>query len=51
MRSSYLAALSHTGQVHVGFFSFIIRNSEASKHWGGGEVSRSNEKSISYVVT
>ena len=33
MRSSYLAGESHTGQVQVGFFSFIIRKSEASKHW------------------
>ena len=32
MRSSYLAGLSHTGQVQVGFFSFIIKKSEASKH-------------------
>merc|ERR1719270_1128839 len=32
MRSSYFAGPSQTGQVHVGFFSFIIKNREASKH-------------------
>lgn len=27
------AGLSHTGHIHVAFFSFIIRNVVASKHW------------------
>merc|ERR1719323_1114500 len=38
MRSSYFAGPSQTGQVHVGFFSFIIKNREASKHWRWSQV-------------
>lgn len=36
--SSKGAGLSHTGQVHVGFFSFICRKKTASKHWRWAQV-------------
>lgn len=36
--SSKGAGLSQTGQVHVGFFSFICRKNTASKHWRWAQV-------------
>lgn len=39
VRSSNGAGLSHTGQVHVGFFSFICRKKTASKHCRWAQVS------------
>lgn len=36
--SSKGAGLSQTGQVHVGFFSFICRKKTASKHWRWAQV-------------
>ncbi len=39
VRSSKGAGLSHTGQVHVGFFSFICRKKTASKHCRWAQVS------------
>lgn len=36
--SSKGAGLSHTGQVQVGFFSFICRKKTASKHWRWAQV-------------
>ena len=38
MSSSKGAGLSQTGQVHVGFFSFICRKKTASKHWRWAQV-------------